>query len=61
MTKSDRRVKGLGEVSILVRDLDAMRKFYEEFDALETAQRAGTLDDALYRQLSLDYGIEWLE
>ena len=31
------------------------------FDALETAQREGTLDDALYRKLSLDYGIEWLE
>jgi quercetin dioxygenase-like cupin family protein len=31
------------------------------FDALETAQRDGTLDDALYRKLSLDYGIEWLE
>lgn len=31
------------------------------FDALETAQRDGTLDDALYRNLSLDYGIEWLE
>lgn len=31
------------------------------FDALETAQRDGTLDDALYRKLSLEYGIEWLE
>lgn len=31
------------------------------FDALESAQRDGTLDDALYRKLSLDYGIEWLE
>ena len=31
------------------------------FDALETAQRDGTLDDALYRNLSLEYGIEWLE
>ena len=31
------------------------------FDALETAEREGTLDDALYRKLSLDYGIEWLE
>ena len=33
----------------------------EWFDALETAQRDGTLDDALYRKLSLEYGIEWLE
>jgi quercetin dioxygenase-like cupin family protein len=31
------------------------------FDALAAARNAGTLDDALYRQLSLDYGIEWLE
>jgi hypothetical protein len=31
------------------------------FDALETAERDGTLDDAMYRKLSLDYGIEWLE
>ena len=31
------------------------------FDALAAARDAGTLDDALYRQLSLDYGIEWLE
>lgn len=33
----------------------------EWFDALETAQRDGTLDDAMYRKLSLDFGIEWLE
>ena len=31
------------------------------FDALAAARRAGTLDDARYRQLSRDYGIEWLE
>ncbi len=31
------------------------------FDALDAARQAGTLDDALYRKLSLDYGIEWLE
>jgi len=30
MNSSNRRVKGLGEVSIRVRDLDAMHKFYEE-------------------------------
>lgn len=28
---------------------------------LEGARNDGTLDDALYRKLSLDYGIEWLE
>jgi len=31
------------------------------FDALEAARNAGTLDDALYLKLSLEYGIEWLE
>ncbi len=31
------------------------------FDALEAAQRDGTLNDEMYHKLSLDYGIEWLE
>src|SRR5215510_11485488 len=35
MNKSERRVKGLGEVSICVRDLESMRKFYEEVIGLE--------------------------
>jgi len=39
MNKSDRRVKGLGEVSIRVRDLDAMNKFYEEVVGLEVLRR----------------------
>lgn len=39
MNKSDRRVKGLGEVSILVKDLDAMHKFYEEVVGLEVLRR----------------------
>jgi len=39
MKKSDRRVKGLGEVSIQVRDLDAMHKFYEEVVGLEVLRR----------------------
>lgn len=34
-----RRVKGLGEVSIRVRDLDAMHKFYEEVVGLEVLRR----------------------
>jgi quercetin dioxygenase-like cupin family protein len=33
----------------------------EWFDALEGAGRNGTLDDEMYRKLSLDHGIEWLE
>ena len=39
MTESNRRVKGLGEVSIQVRDLDAMHKFYEEVVGLEVLRR----------------------
>ena len=31
------------------------------FDALEAARNDGALDDAMYRKLSLEYGIEWLE
>jgi len=41
MIKSNRRVKGLGEVSIRVTDLDAMHKFYEEVVGLEVAARRG--------------------
>lgn len=39
MNKSDRRVKGLGEVSIRVKDLDGMQKFYEEVVGLEVLGR----------------------
>jgi len=39
MDKSNGRVKGLGEVSIRVRDLDAMHKFYEEVVGLEVLRR----------------------
>jgi catechol 2,3-dioxygenase-like lactoylglutathione lyase family enzyme len=35
MNKSDHRVKGLGEVSIRVKDLEAMTRFYEEVVGLE--------------------------
>lgn len=31
------------------------------FDALEAARNDGTLDNAIYRKLSLEYGIEWQE
>lgn len=31
------------------------------FDALATARAAGELDDAMFRKLSLDFGLEWLE
>jgi catechol 2,3-dioxygenase-like lactoylglutathione lyase family enzyme len=39
MNKSARRVKGLGEVSIRVKDLDAMHSFYEEVVGLEALRR----------------------
>jgi catechol 2,3-dioxygenase-like lactoylglutathione lyase family enzyme len=41
MNNSDRPrlVKGLGEVSILVKDLDAMHRFYEEVVGLEVLRR----------------------
>jgi catechol 2,3-dioxygenase-like lactoylglutathione lyase family enzyme len=39
MNKSAPRIKGLGEVSIRVKDLDAMQKFYEEVVGLEVLRR----------------------
>jgi catechol-2,3-dioxygenase len=39
MNKSNRRIKGLGEVSIRVNNLDAMHKFYEEVIGLEVIGR----------------------
>ena len=39
MNKPNRRIKGLGEVSIRVRDLDAMHRFYEEVIGLEVLRR----------------------
>lgn len=39
MDKPGRRVKGLGEVSIRVKDLDTMQEFYEEVVGLEVLRR----------------------
>ena len=39
MNESTRRIKGLGEVSIRVKDLNAMHKFYEEVVGLEVLRR----------------------
>jgi catechol 2,3-dioxygenase-like lactoylglutathione lyase family enzyme len=39
MNKSNGRVKGLGEVSIRVKNLDAMHKFYEEVVGLKLLRR----------------------
>ena len=39
MTVSDRRIKGLGEVSIRVNNLEVMQKFYEEVIGLAVLRR----------------------
>jgi catechol-2,3-dioxygenase len=39
MNESTRRIKGLGEVSIRVKDLNAMHEFYEEVVGLEVLRR----------------------
>jgi len=39
MNKPDRRIKGLGEVSIRVKNLDAMHRFYEEIVGLDVLSR----------------------
>lgn len=40
MNKSEHRVKGLGEVSIRVKNLPVMHKFYEEVIGLEVLERS---------------------
>lgn len=42
MDKSATRIKGLGEVSIRVKDLDVMQKFYEDVVGLEPLRRHPT-------------------
>ena len=42
MNGSDRRIKGLGEVSIRVNDLAAMCAFYEEVVGLNVLRREGS-------------------
>jgi catechol 2,3-dioxygenase-like lactoylglutathione lyase family enzyme len=39
MNKSDRRIKGLGEVSIRVKNLEAMHKFYADVVGLDVLRR----------------------
>jgi len=53
MNKSDRRVQGLGEVSIRVRDLDAMQKFYEEVVGFEVLRRD---QDFVFFRIAEGYG-----
>jgi catechol-2,3-dioxygenase len=53
MNKSVRRIKGLGEVSIRVQDLDAMHKFYEEVVGLEMLRRE---DGYVFFKVAEGYG-----
>ena len=53
MNKSNRPVKGLGEVSIRVTDLDKMRKFYEEVIGLEVI---GQEDEYVFFKVAEGYG-----
>jgi catechol 2,3-dioxygenase-like lactoylglutathione lyase family enzyme len=53
MDKSERHVKGLGEVSIRVKDLDAMSKFYEEVVGLEVMARE---PDYVFFRIANGYG-----
>ena len=53
MNKSSRRVKGLGEVSIQVKDLDTMQKFYEEVVGLEVLRRD---EDFVFFKVAEGYG-----
>lgn len=53
MHKSDRRVKGLGEVSIRVKDLDVMRKFYTDVIGLEVL---GDGDSQVFFKIADGYG-----
>ena len=53
MNQSARRIKGLGEVSIRVRDLDAMHKFYEEVVGLEVLRRD---ESFVFFKIAEEYG-----
>jgi catechol-2,3-dioxygenase len=53
MIMSDHRIKGLGEVSIRVRDLDVMQKFYEEVIGLEVLGRG---ESQVFFKIAEGYG-----
>ena len=53
MNKSDHRIKGLGEVSIRVKNLGAMQKFYEEVLGLEVLRRE---DSFVFFKIADGYG-----
>jgi catechol 2,3-dioxygenase-like lactoylglutathione lyase family enzyme len=53
MNKPYRRIKGLGEVSLRVKDLDAMQKFYEEVLGLEVIARG---ESQVFFKIAEGYG-----
>ena len=53
MNKSDGGVKGLGEVSMRVRNLDVMQKFYEEVVRLEVLRRE---ESFVFFKIAAGYG-----
>ena len=46
---TQRRIKGLGEIALRVRDLDAMQRFYEQVIGLELLRR---FDKAVFFKLA---------
>jgi catechol 2,3-dioxygenase-like lactoylglutathione lyase family enzyme len=53
MNKPNRRVKGLSEVSIRVKNLAAMQKFYEEVVGLEVLSRG---ESVVFFKIAAGYG-----
>lgn len=53
MNKSDRRVKGIGEVSLRVKDLDTMVRFYADVIGLEVLRRE---EDYVFFRVAEGYG-----
>lgn len=53
MDHSNRRIKGLGEVSIRVQNLDVMHKFYEEVIGLEVLRRE---EEYVFFKIAEGYG-----
>src|SRR5262245_19840108 len=53
MGTSNRRVKGLGEVSLVVRNLDTMQKFYEDVIGLDVIGRE---DGYVFFRIADGYG-----
>ena len=53
MTSANRRIKGLAEVSILVKNLDIMQKFYEEVIGLDVIGRE---EDYVFFRIADGYG-----